>query len=309
MQKLVERFLSFIQQSNTGSQATFDAYSRDVDEFVNFLKEQGVTHFEEVDRIVVNQFIIHLRNKTTQSGPLKNSTIARKLSTLRSMYRYFNEYVGILNNPFVYVKGPKQSKKIPEFLFYNEMETLLNGFDLQTPEGIRNRALYELMYACGLRVSEACFLKIEDIDFKEGFIKVTGKGDKQRIVPFYPSAGERLCQYIKEVRGLWVSDLQNHFVFVNQRGKQITQRGVQYVLNKEVMKCGLQLHVHPHMFRHSFATHLLDNGADLRVVQELLGHSSLSTTQIYVHVTQERLKSVYDKAHPRSRSYKNKENT
>lgn len=309
MQELVERFLQFIQQTNTGSAATLDAYTRDIDEFVAFLHEQAVPSFDEVDRIVVNQFIIYLRHKTTMKGPLKNTTIARKLSTLRSMYRYFNEYIGIVNNPFVYVKSPKQTKKIPEFLFYNEMETFLESFDLDSEDGLRNRALFELMYACGLRVSEACQLRVEDIDFQEGFLKIIGKGDKQRIVPFYPEVGDLVQRYLNVVRPQWVSDLKNSFVFVNQRGKAITPRGVQYILDKEVLRCGLHIHVHPHMFRHSFATHLLDNGADLRVVQELLGHSSLSTTQIYVHVTQERLKTVYEQAHPRSSLYKHDENS
>ena len=232
-------------------------------------------------------------------GTLKNSTIARKLSSLRSFYRYLNEYVGIQNNPFLYFKAPKKAKRIPEFLFYDEMETFLSSFDLSKPEELRDRAMFELMYACGMRVSEISSLRIRDIDFIEQIVRITGKGDKQRIVPFYDTAKQLLKSYLHTVRGLWC-DGSHDYVFVNQRGKQMTSRGIQYRLDIAGKKTDLQVHLHPHMFRHSFATHLLDNGADLRVVQELLGHSSLSTTQIYVHVSQERLKQTYLNAHPRA---------
>ena len=244
---------------------------------------------------------MYLRRKTTKTGNLKNSSIARKLSSLRSMFRYFNQYTDIINNPFIYVKMPKQAKKIPEFLFYNEVVTLLDSFDTSKKEEVRNRLLIEIMYGCGLRVSEVCSLQINDIDFAQGYIRICGKGDKERIVPFYNALGLNLKNYIQNIRPFWVKDLHSNYVFVNQRGTPLTSRGVQYIVNKAVVNAGLNIHVHPHMLRHSFATHLLDNGADLRVVQELLGHSSLSTTQIYVHVTQERLKSVYEKAHPRAK--------
>lgn len=299
--KLIERFLNHIDQSNSGSSHTHDAYRRDIEEFADFLNQEGVSGFEAVDRIVVSDYIIFLRNKFTKQGPLKNTSIARKLSSLRSFYTYLNEYVGINNSPFTYIKAPKSAKKIPEFLFYDEVDYLLSSIDVESDDGIRNRALFEMMYACGLRVSEVVELQLDQIDFSEEVLFVTGKGDKQRVVPFYPELTELVQTYLKKVRSKWVFDAKNKHVFVNQRGNALTARGIQYLLNKEVDKSGLSMNVHPHMLRHSFATHLLDNGADLRIVQELLGHSSLSTTQIYVHVTQERLQSTYNKAHPRSR--------
>ena len=234
---------------------------------------------------------------------MKNTSIARKLSSLRSFYRYLNEFIGIQENPFLYVKGPKISRRIPEFLFYDEMELFLSSFDLQKEVDLRNRALFELMYACGLRVSEIVALRLEDIDFIDQVVHITGKGDKQRIVPFYDMAKEILLHYIEEVREKWIQKEKHSIVFINQRGKGLTTRGVQYLMQRQADALNMSIHIHPHMFRHSFATHLLDNGADLRLVQELLGHSSLSTTQIYVHVSQERLKNVYIQAHPRAKQH------
>lgn len=297
----VEKYLQFATHMNTGSLHTLEAYQRDIYEFVNFMKSEDVDDFSNVDRYVVNNYLVWLRKKTTRNGVLKNSTVSRKISSLRSFYRYLNQYTDVLNNPFIYVKSPKQSKKIPEFLFINEIENLLDSFDMSKKEEFRNRLMIETMYACGLRLSELCNLKMKDLHLSEGIMRVTGKGDKQRIVPFYPALADLMKEYLNKVRPFWVKDLKNEYIFVNVRGEKISSRGVQFILNKAVVNAGLDVHVHPHMLRHSFATHLLDNGADLRVVQELLGHASLSTTQIYTHVTQERMKAVYESAHPRAK--------
>ena len=301
MEELLARFLQYMDSLNSGSVHTRDAYQRDIREFISFLQAEGVEELQDADRILVMNYIASLREKSGVSGEMKNSTIARKLSSLRSFYRYLNEYGGIAQNPCLYFKTPKRSKRIPEFLFYDEMDTFLSSFVLDTPDGLRDRAMFELMYACGLRVSEAASLRLRDIDLQERILTITGKGNKQRIVPFYALAGELVERYLQQVRPLWMQPSQEHdIVFINQRGKGLTTRGIQYRMQVAAAGCKLQVHVHPHMFRHSFATHLLDNGADLRVVQELLGHSSLSTTQVYVHVTQERLKKAYTHAHPRA---------
>lgn len=303
MKEWKQRFLDYINQLNTGSKHTLEAYERDIDDFIAFLNEEGITSFEHTDRIVVMNYIASLRQRNGVSGAMKNTSIARKLSSLRSFYRYLNEFIGIQENPFLYVKGPKISRRIPEFLFYDEMELFLSSFDLQKDVDLRNRALFEMMYACGLRVSEIVTLRLEDIDFIDQVVHITGKGDKQRIVPFYDMAKEILLHYIEEVREKWIQKEKHSIVFINQRGKGLTTRGVQYLMQKQADALNMSIHIHPHMFRHSFATHLLDNGADLRLVQELLGHSSLSTTQIYVHVSQERLKNVYIQAHPRAKQH------
>lgn len=296
-----QRFLAYIDQLNTGSNHTHEAYERDIDDFIAFLNEEGITSFAQTDRIIVMNYIASLRQRDGVNGAMKNTSIARKLSSLRSFYRYLNEYIGISDNPFLYVKGPKISRRIPEFLFYDEMELFLNSFDLQKAADLRNRALFEMMYACGLRVSEIAALKLEDIDFIDQVVHITGKGDKQRIVPFYDMAKQLLQRYLTEVRAKWIGNEKHSLVFINQRGKGLTTRGIQYLMQKQADALHMSIHIHPHMFRHSFATHLLDNGADLRLVQELLGHSSLSTTQIYVHVSQERLKNAYIHAHPRAK--------
>lgn len=301
MEELKRRFLQYIDQLNTGSAHTKDAYNRDVDEFILFLKQEGITSFEEVDRIIVMNYIAYLRNKMTTKGRMKNTSIARKLSSLRSFFRYLNEFIGIQGNPFLYMKSPKAPRRIPEFLFYDEMDMFLSSFDIEDSVGLRNRTMFELMYACGLRVSEVVALHIKDINLNEQIARISGKGDKQRLVPFYEDAKVLLERYIKEVRGSWMQQQRHDILFINQRGNPLTTRGVQYLMQKQADALAMSIHIHPHMFRHSFATHLLDNGADLRIVQELLGHSSLSTTQIYVHVSQERLKNVYVQAHPRAK--------
>lgn len=299
MEELLARFLQYMDSLNSGSVHTRAAYQRDIREFISFLQEEGIEELQDADRIIVMNYIASLREKPGVSGEMKNSTIARKLSSLRSFYRYLNEYVGITQNPFLYFKTPRRAKRIPEFLFYDEMDTFLSSFDLDTPDGLRDRAMFELMYACGLRVSEAASLRLYDIDLHDRILTIHGKGNKQRIVPFYALAGELLEHYLQEVRPQWMKE-EHDVVFINQRGKGLTTRGIQYRMQLAADTCSLSVHVHPHMFRHSFATHLLDNGADLRVVQELLGHASLSTTQVYVHVTQERLKQAYTHAHPRA---------
>lgn len=300
MKQQLQQFLNFVKQRNTGSKHTLDAYERDIWDFIEYLSSQSVDTFDDVDRIVVMNYIAELRLRGGRQGAMKNTTVARHLSSLRSFYHYLNTYVGVIHNPFLYVKSPKRAKRIPEFLFYDEMDAFLASIDEQDEAGIRNRAMFEIMYACGLRVSEVVQLKLSDIDFQDQILHVLGKGDKQRLVPFYDLAKDKLLYYIQHVRSKWMHQVTHEYVFINQRGGQLTSRGVQYLMEKQATLCNLHIHVHPHMFRHTFATHLLDNGADLRVVQELLGHSSLSTTQIYVHVTQDRLKKVYDQAHPRA---------
>lgn len=303
MNELIELFLSYIERSNSGSQHTIEAYRKDIQDFCTYLKEEEVSGFEEVDRIVVMNYVGELRSRMGINGPMKNTSVARKLSSLRSFYRYLNEYVGVPNNPFLYLKSPKPAKRIPEFLFYDEMETFLSSIDETSEDGVRNRAMFELMYACGLRVSEVVNLRLEDIDFQDRILRVMGKGSKERLIPFYEYAGSKIKEYLP-IREKWMVKEKHHYIFVNQRGKQLTSRGVQYIMEKQAVLCNMSIHIHPHMFRHTFATHLLDNGADLRVVQELLGHSSLSTTQIYVHVSQERLKQAYISAHPRAQNMK-----
>ena len=293
MNEWIDKFLKYHSQINSNSEHTKDAYLRDLKHFQEYLNREQI-EFDQVDRAIVLNYISYLRLECD----LKGSSISRKISVLRCFYRYLAQFYGLGNNPFAFLKLGRVEKKIPEFLFYEEMVNLLESIPLDNDEDIRNRAMFEIMYACGLRVSEVVSLRIDDIDLNEQILRVMGKGSKERIVPFYDEAKKCLQLYLTKVR-IHLCDESEKICFLNHKGKPLTTRGVQYILDKVVQKSGLLLKVHPHMFRHSFATHLLDNGADLRIVQELLGHSNLSTTQIYTHVTKEHLKNTYEKAFPR----------
>lgn len=299
MEEDIEQFLKVIMQSNTGSVHTTDAYRRDLRQFQLFLNLKSIANWNDANRFTVTDYLEYIERKS--KTPLKNTTVSRKCSALRSFYQYLASRKVVDHNPFIQIHGPKKGKLLPDFLLFDEIETLFAVLDLTTDDGLRNRAMLEIMYACGLRVSEACNLRLSDIDFNQRTLRFTGKGSKERMVPFYPSAGELLELYIKTSRNNLMKQLKHDIVFVNGMGKGLTPRGIQYILDATAKKAGMNRTLHPHMLRHSFATHLLDNGADLRIVQELLGHQNLSTTQIYTHVTMDRLKSSYMSAHPRAK--------
>lgn len=289
--ELLERFLTYIYNYNSGSKHTIDAYRRDIERFFNYLKEQDINSLENVDQLMVNDYVGHLRLDLN----ISNSSLARNLSSLRSLFNYAAKYLGITNNPFSLIKTPKNSKHLPSFLFEEELKVLFDSIDTSKPAGYRNRVMFELMYASGLRVSELINLKIQDIDFSEKLLRIRGKGDKERLVPFYESLVIPLKTYIKDYRTKIDSDI----CFLNNRKEPFTARGIQYLLKQIGIKSGLNIDLHPHMLRHSFATHLLNKGMDIRLVQTLLGHSSLSTTQIYVHLSKEQLQATYHAAFPR----------
>jgi integrase/recombinase XerC len=289
----IQHFLKANALRNTGSPHTQDAYQRDLHHFVGFCHEKNIFSFDQV-----NTSLIHLYLETLSH--LKNSTLVRKLSSIRSFFDYLIYEGRLTTNPTQRIKRIR-SHHLPDFLLFDELLQLLDSFDVETPEGLRDRSMFELMYACGLRVSELCKLHTMDIDISSRTLRVLGKGSKERLVPFYESMGELLKSYLQHARPQLISNQNHQFVFVNQKGKALTSRGVEYILDKSARNAGIKRSLHPHMLRHSFATHLLDNGADLRVVQELLGHAHLSTTQIYTHVTLDRLKETYMQAFERAK--------
>lgn len=294
------QFLRFIARNNTNSKHTKEAYQNDVLQFIRFLEKEQIPSYALVTYTTIMDYLTTLRIPDHGSG-LGTSSIARKCSALRSLFSYLME-IGVVNqHPLDHVKIPNRRRKLPDFLFVEEVDELLDGIDIREPAGLRNRCMIELMYASGLRVSEVSDLTIGNIQFSQNILRIMGKGSKERLVPFYPMMGELLHRYLNEVRPGWLGAKQHDYVFVNQRGDGIKSRGIQYILQEEAKKANLSMQIHPHTLRHSFATHLLDAGADLRMVQELLGHRNLSTTQIYVHVTTESLKKEYFKAHPRSK--------
>jgi integrase/recombinase XerC len=293
----INGFIVHIETVNSGSKHTSDAYRRDLTHFYDFLMYEKIEHWRNVDQRLLSRYLADLN--TIGKQHLKKSSIARKLSSLRSFYTYLAFKNIVSENPVMLLKTPKKDKALPDFFLFDELNNLFESFDLNEVEGMRNRAMFELMYASGLRVSETINLTMNQIDFDQRILRFIGKGSKDRMVPFYSDAGDLLRQYITKARPELMKHLNHHYVFVNHHGSKLSARGLEFILNSACKKAGLQKSVHPHMLRHSFATHLLDNGADLRLVQELLGHKNLSTTQIYTHVTLDRLKETYLKAHPR----------
>ena len=300
--KSLDRFLNYINLSRTGSKDTEDAYRRDIERFIAYLEERGIDNFDDVTKEIFSEYVTRLRSGDIGGTPLSNSSYARNLSSLKSFYKYLNRSEDIKNNPVRLFKGVASRRKLPEFLTFEQMDTMLNSFDLSKPAELRDRAMMEVMYACGLRVSECAGLEINKINLKDSFLSVIGKESKERMIPFYPRYRKVLELYINEARPILLKGKNDPgILFLNQQGKPISSRSIQNVCEKRGEVANLNIHVHPHMIRHSFATHLLDNGADLRVVQELLGHENLTTTQIYTHVTQDRLQRVVDEAHPHSK--------
>ena len=235
---------------------------------------------------------------------IAKASIARKLSAIRSFFRYLVREEIIAKNPIEQVSSPKLDRRLPSFLTQEEMGKLLNAPDLSTPLGQRDRALLELLYASGLRVSELVGLTLEQIDLESNEIRVWGKGSKERVVLMGQPAAEALKDYIKEGRARLRGEKKTKALFLDRYGQKLTERSVQRLLNQYAKKAGIGKRVHPHLLRHTFATHLLDGGADLRVVQELLGHARLTSTQIYTHVTKGQARKVYLAAHPLAREKK-----
>lgn len=299
MYKTLDDFIAYMLSKRTGSKETEDAYYRDIARFINYLEENNIKSFNDVNKGEAFDYIEVLRSGKITRGKISNSSYARNLSSLRSFYKYLNLMHIADHNPFILIKKVHVDKHLPDVLTFDQVETILNVFDLDNPTDIRNRTIIETIYACGLRVSEACNLRMDQIDQKEMIIRVIGKGNKERIIPYYPRLQELFDLYIKEYRSVHApSDFE--YLLVNKNGKKISPRVVQMLLEDIEKKCDLNINLHPHMLRHSFATHLLDNGADLRTVQELLGHENLSTTQLYTHLTYDRLKTTVENAHPHS---------
>lgn len=297
MDELYERYLSYLKNSKSGSKHTLDAYARDLNRFLSFMKERGIDEVQSITKLDVLDYTQSLKSGHLTERPLSDSSYARNLSSLKSFFRYLNVYEGIEHNPVHMFKSQQKGRKIPEFMTLDEIASLLNSFDLSNPVDLRNRCIIEVMYACGLRLSEVSSLAMNKISFEEEILFVHGKGDKERMVPFYPGCGQIMRLYLKEARCLWDQGKSDAF-FLNQKGTRLSGRSIENIVKQSCIRANLPESIHPHMIRHSFATHLLDNGADLRLVQELLGHENLSTTQIYTHVTVDRLNQVVKQNHP-----------
>jgi len=299
VQDQIEAFVETLAVEKGYSEHTCRAYRRDLLEFTAAVA--GDLEIE-ADRLVLSQ--IETMSIRSYLGRLhrrnKKSSIARKLSAVRSFYRYLSKYRLITDNPTDGVLTPKQDQSLPTYLPVDEMFRLLDGIQTDRLLDRRNRAIFETLYSCGLRVSELAGMNVSDVDSDAGTVRVLGKGAKQRIVPIGKKALQAIQIYRRQLadRGKNPQGSEGP-LFLNKNGGRLTPRSIGRILDQLVARCGLLTPVTPHTLRHSFATHLLDAGADLRVVQELLGHKSLSTTQKYTHVSIDRLMQAYDKAHPR----------
>ncbi len=273
------------------------SYGEDVACFILFLQGRHIEK-KDVDRETIRSFLLTL-NKTG----LEKSSVKRALSALRHFYRYLYRYKGYLSNPFDSVHSPKTPKKLPEFLTMDEVNDFLDSNKKRDdPLSKRDQAILELMFASGLRASETIGLQIRDVDFSSRLLKIHGKGRKDRLVPFNKASKEALLLYLEQIRPSLIKgeDESEDLVFLNGRGKPLTERGLEYLISEAALKAGFTLKVHPHMLRHSFATELLNSGTDLRIIQDLLGHSSIRTTSIYTHVTYEDLKKTYEECFPKA---------
>src|SRR5690554_525830 len=293
-EQLLEQFLKTSKLGSRKSKNTIMAYQRDINQFFEYLDNNKIESINNLDENIVMEYVSLLKSKHR----LQSSSIARKLASLRSFFLYALKKDEITNNPMSAIKTPSQKKSLPAFLMVDEIMQLFEGFDLSKDLEYRNYVIVQLLYACGLRVSECALVKCDDINFNQRYVRVLGKGNKERIVPFYPSMGDDLLHYINKIRSQLITT-EHDYLFVSVKGKPISARAIQMIVEKAGVKANLKQALHPHMLRHSFATHLLDNGADLKIVQELLGHENLSTTQIYTHVSIDKIKGTYKQKFPK----------
>lgn len=287
MNPYLNEFLRHISATNTASHNTSEAYSRDVAQFLEFI--------EDLDLMNLNQEIAYNYLNELYSAKLSSTSVARKISSLRSFFKFMQMNYGLQINPFASVRIKQQSRSLPKFLMHEEMNQLLLSCG-EDKLGVRNQVLIELMYACGLRLQECVDLKVDDLNLNHRSLRVIGKGNKERVLFFYADLLPKLRNYLEIVRPQFLKDTITDSLFLNNHGKPLSNRGVQYLIEKQGIEANLRVSLHPHMLRHTFATHLLDNGANLRIVQTLLGHESLSTTQIYAHVSMNKIKQAYDDA-------------
>lgn len=285
-EKIADNFFKVLKQEYNYSEYTIKNYKLDLALFFDFLDKYKINYLY-LNKDNVLSYLKYLDEKK-----LKNSTISRRISTLRTFYNYLTNESLINSNIFLNIRNPKLEKKLPNYLNYTEMEELLDSIDISTKEGLKKRLLIEMFYSTGCRVSEIINIKVSDIDFLNKKIRILGKGSKERIVYYGDYAKKYLDKYLKE-------GLDNNYLFVNKNNDKYTIQEIELIV-KDIMKnISIKTHVTPHTLRHTFATHLLNNGADIRSVQELLGHSNLSTTGIYTHVSSDRLKDVYFKTFKR----------
>lgn len=296
----MQEFLNWLRNEKTCSENTITAYRKDLEQFGDFLQQENIS----VETVSYRELRFYLA-ALQRNQELKKSTLSRKTAALKSFFKFLNREGLIEHNPADLLSAPKKEKHLPSVITEIDMIAFLDDYlSGERPEQLRDKAIFELLYSSGLRVSELVDIDVHDLQKQKGILRIIGKGHKERIVPVGEQAQDALERYLESGRPLLLkiakSEDARSALFLNQQGGRLTARGVQYILEQYIKKGALKYKVSPHAFRHTFATHLLDNGADLRVIQELLGHESLSTTQVYTEVSRSHLQQVYLKSHPRA---------
>jgi tyrosine recombinase XerC len=298
MQEVFRKYMEYLRVERNASPYTVRNYAASLLEFFHYVKEKDIASLKDVTKQTLRDYLSYLMQKG-----FAKSSIARRLSAIRSFYRYLMREEMIPANPAATTVSPRLDKRLPSFLTVEEAKRLIESPDLTTPQGLRDRALLEMLYASGLRISELVRMDMDQVNLQTNEIRVWGKGSKERVVLMGTPAAAALTDYIERGRPGLLAGKKSHAMFLNRYGGRLPARRVQKILDKYAR--AIDKKVHPHMLRHTFATHLLDGGADLKVVQELLGHADLSSTQIYTHVTQSRARKIYLSAHPLARKADN----
>lgn len=294
MNKILDNFIKYLVVEKNYSDYTVLNYRKDLESFLEFLDKECIVKYNDIDYKVLRLYLNEMFNKKYSS-----KTISRNLSSLRTFFKYLSREEIINFNAMVLISNPKQEKRLPSYLNYKELEDILEISDTNTVLGLRDASILELLYSTGIRVGELVNIKIKDIDFNENRMKILGKGNKERYVLFGDKCKSLLNRYLKESRPNLMKGSCD-YLYLNTRGTPISIRTTEKMVDDVVKKSSIKFNVSPHTLRHTFATHMLDNGADLNSVGELLGHSNLNTTAVYTHVSNERLKNVYLKCHPRA---------
>lgn len=300
MDKLLEQFMRYLEAERRASTHTLRNYRADLEQFIAFvLTEQGLEQVAAIDIHKIDGVTLRNHLASLKRQGLKKSSMARHLTALRSFFRYLCREEIIESNPAEHTVSPKKDRYLPKFLYYEEVAELVEAPD-ESLAGRRDAAILELLYSCGLRVSELVALNLSSLDLEVGMVRVFGKGGKERINPIGQVAVRAIATYLQARQDQGQSVDSASPLFLNLRGGRLTDRSIRNIVDKYLNQQAIRKKISPHGLRHSFATHLLENGADLRAVQELLGHASISSTQIYTHVTRAHMKEMYDKTHPRA---------
>jgi len=295
MKSLVEEFIHYLAVERGLADNTLDSYNRDLRQFLGFLENEKEGDLQKATRNMIMAYLLFLQKRGRATA-----TVSRHLAALRSFYHFLLREKYIDKDPTINLESPKLEKKLPRILTVNEVEMLLSQPRGGDPAALRDKAMLELLYATGIRVSELINLEVNHINLDMGYIRCFGKGSKERIVPVGSLARKCVNEYLQRDRTKLIKNRSEQALFVNQHGRKLTRQGFWKIIKKYAKRAGIAKEITPHTLRHSFATHLLENGADLRSVQEMLGHADITTTQIYTHLTKGRLREVYAKSHPRA---------